>query len=140
MDLQAETLVFVYGTLKPGGRYHDAYCGGFNFEGIEATTRGRLFDFPQLGYPGAVESETESIHGVLLRFQHPESEILPRLDKLEGYDPHRADQFNEYYRKQVEVRTESPTGRLYRAWCYFMTKEIVHRLGGAFIASGRWNA
>jgi gamma-glutamylcyclotransferase (GGCT)/AIG2-like uncharacterized protein YtfP len=41
--------VFVYGTLRPGGRYHDRYCRGV--VAIEpATARGRLEHLPA-GYP-----------------------------------------------------------------------------------------
>ncbi len=47
--------VFVYGTLKRGGRYHAAYCRGV--ESIaDATVVGRLFALPA-GYPMLVVPE-----------------------------------------------------------------------------------
>ena len=47
-----ELQVFVYGTLKPGGRYHQRYCGEFLTEAVTLVIAlGHLYDFPQLGYP-----------------------------------------------------------------------------------------
>ena len=51
------TSVFVYGTLKPGGIYHDRFCSSFKFEAEEAYVNGKLFDFSPLGYPGALEGD-----------------------------------------------------------------------------------
>ncbi|MGH7898179.1 MAG: gamma-glutamylcyclotransferase family protein, partial [Candidatus Binatia bacterium] len=44
--------IFVYGTLKRGGRFHDRFCGGaLDIE--EATVAGRVHTLPA-GYPGLV--------------------------------------------------------------------------------------
>lgn len=41
--------LFVYGTLKSGGRYHERFCGGaLSIE--PASVRGRLYTLPE-GYP-----------------------------------------------------------------------------------------
>jgi gamma-glutamylcyclotransferase (GGCT)/AIG2-like uncharacterized protein YtfP len=132
------TQVFVYGTLKPGGRYHRAYCGGFAFEIEKAATYGQLFDFPELGYPGAIENSDHSIQGCLISFKHFPDEVLPKLDKLEGFDPNRPAGQNEYYRKQVQVF--SPQGHILtnEAWCYFMTHPTISRLKGIPVPDGNW--
>ena len=112
--------VFIYGTLKPDGLYHKDYCGGFNLEAQEATTAGKLFDSPELGYPGAMEASDGTIRGYLLTFDASEIEVLSKLDVLEGYIANNHPGENEYYRKRVPVFT----GKGYKveklAWCYFM--------------------
>lgn len=45
--------VFVYGTLKRGGRNHDAYCRGWT-DCLPATIPGRLYGFAHGRYPMAV--------------------------------------------------------------------------------------
>ena len=128
----------MYGTLKPGGFYHDAYCGSFHFEATNAVVRGQLYHFPSLGYPGATEHPTEHIQGVLLTFHHPEKEVLSKLDVLEGYDPSRPADANEYYRKQVPVFEKAGQPLGYDAWCYFMEQRKVDTLNGQRLPSGLW--
>lgn len=134
------TRVFVYGTLKPGGFYHDRFCGSFKFESVEAYTFGKLFDFPQLGYPGALEDENSRIKGILLRFYNLEPVVLNKLDFLEGYDPNQAPEKNEYYRKQVPIfgssTSSEPTDL---AWCYYMAQRTISNLGGIQIPDGFWS-
>jgi gamma-glutamylcyclotransferase (GGCT)/AIG2-like uncharacterized protein YtfP len=133
-----ETLVFVYGTLKPGGHYHEEYCGGFQFESEKARVRGQLFDFPQLGYPGAVEATDTWIQGYLFAFAHPESEVLAKLDHLEGYHPETSTHQNEYYRQKVPYYIVSESLKSGEAWCYFMEAEAIKCLGGVPISNGDW--
>ena len=132
------TLVFVYGTLKPGGYYHKTYCGEFFFEAQEATIRGSLFDFPQLVYPGAVEDQNGVIRGFLLKFRHPQEVVLSKLDHLEGYDPNRLPEENEYYRKTVSVLDDSELVITDNAWCYFMRREKISDLRGVPVPDGHW--
>lgn len=103
--------VFIYGTLKPGGLYHKDYCGGFNLKEQEAPTAGKLFDFPELGYPSAMEASDGTIRGYLLTFDASEIEVLSKLDVLEGYIANNHPGENEYYRKRVPVFT----GKGYKA-------------------------
>ena len=140
MNGTISTRVFVYGTLKPGGFYHNRFCGPFKFDSVEAYTLGKLFDFPQLGYPGALEDENSRIKGILLRFYNPESAVLRKLDYLEGYDPHQAPEKNEYYRKQVPIfRTAISAKPSESAWCYFMDTRTISKLGGIYIPDGFWS-
>jgi gamma-glutamylcyclotransferase (GGCT)/AIG2-like uncharacterized protein YtfP len=131
--------VFVYGTLKPGEFYHDRYCGPFKFVAEEAFISGRLFDFPQLGYPGALEGDGSRIRGVILRFSHTEREVLSKLDELEGYDPDKAEELNEYYRKKIPVyKNADDAVTSESAWCYFMTLRKIESLKGVLIPNDFW--
>lgn len=55
LESDCELCVFVYGTLKPSGRYHQRYhqryCANFLTAALPAQVKGELYDFSQLGYP-----------------------------------------------------------------------------------------
>lgn len=153
--------VFVYGTLKPGGRYWPEFCEGKVGEPIPAKIRGELYDlhvgYPGLwlGGPGSVRAATsrENTHGserirqssslpnvgwvqgCILNFK-TEKDFL-RLDDLEGYDPKRTYSENEYIR--LKVPCFSPSGeRLGEVWSYEMTDATMTRHKGSLIADGNW--
>ncbi|MBH55517.1 MAG: hypothetical protein CMI18_14400 [Opitutaceae bacterium] len=138
MNDELKTRVFVYGTLKPGGRYHEKFCGGFNFQFQPAKVRGQLFDFPHLNYPGATEVQNNWIQGMLLLFAEPPSQVLPALDELEGFSPDREPQLNEYYRKEVPVYDQDSEKSIGQGWCYFMNQERICKDGGIPISAGSW--
>ncbi len=138
MRSTVQTPVFVYGTLKPGGFYHDTYCGGFRFDAEAGQVKGELFELPSVGYPGAIESEANHVKGFLLTFHHSESEVLEKLDLLEGYDEERRPEENEYYRTRVSVFDENRRVLCDQAWCYFMKPEKITRLNGVLLESGCW--
>lgn len=76
--------VFVYGTLKRGGRLH-GYMRGFDFVG-ESTVPGKLLNCGW--YPGLVEGDDgEVVHGELFRVRAGEDVevLLRRLDTVEGF-------------------------------------------------------
>ena len=129
--------VFVYGTLQPGERFHDDICSPFTFSASKAWVQGRLFDFPELGYPAAVEDPHSKIYGYLLRFEQPARSLLHALDQLEGYNPHGPPEDNLYYRLTVTVWPTNHS-RPIRAWCYFMTLERVKAQGGVALPNGHW--
>lgn len=82
----AELFVFVYGTLKPGGRYHQRYCGKALAQALPAVTKGRLYSFTQWGYP-AMTAGDDWVKGYLLTFYDTAdvcSAVLKQLDDLEG--------------------------------------------------------
>jgi len=138
MNEENKPRVFVYGTLKPGGHYHNEYCGGFQFNLEEAWIRGQLFDFPQLGYPGAVEDKNHWTKGYVFSFAHQESEVLLKLDTLEGYDPKRPAHQNEYYRIKVPYYIYKGNPQSGVTWCYFMESDQIKSLGGIPLLEGEW--
>jgi len=108
--------LFVYGTLKRGGRYHERFCGGaLSIE--PASVRGRLYTLPE-GYPVLVvppdmilangsgdaiadvtrqetcvmpaaspeEAGWQDVHGELQTFDDP-ADRLAAIDALEGFHP-----------------------------------------------------
>jgi gamma-glutamylcyclotransferase (GGCT)/AIG2-like uncharacterized protein YtfP len=126
--------VFVYGTLQPGEKYHQPYCGGWVIGTEPARVRGQLYHLP-LGYPG-LAAGTDIVHGSLLSFNNPA--ILPRLDELEDYSPQRALSQNLYQRERTMVL--SPNGaELGEAWIYRMALSRIQALGGSYLPDGRWS-
>lgn len=124
--------VFVYGTLQPG-ECNYCYCADAVVEKCPAIVYGQLFDLP-LGYPALTPGATV-VYGYLLEFA--DDSILPQLDALEDYVPHRPIEQNEY------VRTLIPTFSLEfqplgSAWVYQMTQTQAQGLGGVLMLQGRW--
>lgn len=83
---QPITKVFVYGTLKPGGRYHHVAkeAGSFTFEKayLEHFV---LYDLEPENYPAVALGEGV-VHGYVFQYEAID-EALELLDKLEGiYD------------------------------------------------------
>jgi gamma-glutamylcyclotransferase (GGCT)/AIG2-like uncharacterized protein YtfP len=126
--------VFVYGTLKPKGKYYSLYCQGKTISEIYGWTKGKLFSLP-LGYPAMIPGN-DRVYGYLLSFAS-ETELI-NLDRLEGYTGERNSPSNEYDRFKITVY--SPDNLLLdQAWAYFMTPKKVQELNGIYIASGWWN-
>lgn len=148
--------VFVYGTLKRGGRYH-AYCRG-GLMTAEARLEGLLYDLPQ-GYPAIVvpeatilavgtddpaddareaerlarrslaEPRAPTVHGELYTFDDPERR-LPALDGLEEFIP--GNPASPYRRVLVPVRSADV---VMPAWTY-----AALRPRGRHLPGGRWPA
>ena len=130
-----ETAVFVYGTLKPGGRYWPVFCEGKVREAIPAKIRGELYDL-HVGYPGMRLADTGWVHGVVLTFERARD--CRKVDELEGYDPELADEeANEYVRRRVPCFTsaDEPLGDI---WAYEVTASTLRALGGTRIPDGDW--
>lgn len=79
--------VFVYGTLKPGGTYHQQYCAPYLQTVRLAQVRGLLYDLPLLGYPAMTLSDGW-VKGYWFRL---DAAAMPGLDYLEGYSPDGSD-------------------------------------------------
>lgn len=126
--------VFVYGTLKPGERYHDRYCGNQVVGSQPACVPGRLYHL-SLGYPGLTD-EPGWVQGVLLEFKTPE--VLQGLDELEEYTPGGAATENSYHRTWEQVYHLDRTPLAW-AWLYRMEPERVASFGGIWIPEGSWS-
>jgi gamma-glutamylcyclotransferase (GGCT)/AIG2-like uncharacterized protein YtfP len=72
--------LFVYGSLKKGGKYH-FYLEEATLVAEHAVAKGVLYD-SGLGYPAVVLSGTGNITGEI--YDIPD-ELWPALDDLEGY-------------------------------------------------------
>lgn len=79
----ASSLLFVYGTLKRGGKLHYALAGDARFLG-QAKIHGELFHIKGELWPGAFPTLSRShIHGELYKLAKP-LETLKKLDRIEG--------------------------------------------------------
>jgi len=126
--------VFVYGTLKPGGRFWPKYCEGKVAAVVPARIQGELYDL-HLGYPGLLLRGEDWVRGFILSF--PEAADFAEVDRLEGYSPTRPPERNEYDR--VRVDCFDAEGRpLGRVWVYAMTEERLRRLGATRLCGGDW--
>ncbi len=128
--------VFVYGTLKPGERYHRAYCAEFLIDAVPAIAQGNLYHLPDPhNYPAMTEG-TGRVVGYLLRFCSEKA--LIRLDELEDYDPQGPSSQNLYDRRWIEICDHN--GReLGQAWGYIMAEATVHQLHGIPVENGNWH-
>jgi gamma-glutamylcyclotransferase (GGCT)/AIG2-like uncharacterized protein YtfP len=125
--------IFVYGTLKPGERYHDRYCGNQVVGSEPACVPGRLYHLSP-GYPGLTH-EPGWVRGVLLHFDTPE--VLVELDELEGYTPGCSGTDNMYERTWEQIYRLDRTPLTW-AWLYRMEPERVASLDGIWIPEGYW--
>ena len=133
--------LFVYGTLKRGGRYHDRYCrGALSIE--PGRVSGRIY-FAAAGYPVLVvekssvladgsadrdadlaaqtaasaaivagESATGDVVGEIVTFDDGETR-LAAIDELEGFRPGAASLYG-----RVLLAARKTDGRLVAAWTY----------------------
>lgn len=133
-------LLFVYGTLRRGGPWHDVLHGTALPLGA-ARTRDRYALFRVGGLPMA--SEAHCLHQVVGEVYAVGDRGLALVDQLEQH-PHW------YRRAQVPVLVElfasledlHPTLRELRAWCYFIRPEhlpvdAVLCPGGEYLAPAR---
>ena len=127
--------VFVYGTLKPGEANFAPYCHRYVKSQEEAYVEGLLYELP-MGYPGITEGNNK-VRGVLLTFST--NKVLQNLDLLEGYQPNRTSNLNEYDRRLVPVYSLDDQF-IDRAWCYFMTPEKIEQYQGILLKSNCWTS
>lgn len=130
--------VFVYGTLKPGGRYHEDFCQNQCLTVEAAKVKGTLYDLA-LDYPAMQAQrlpETQGwVYGTLLGFKS--SQILKELDRLEGYHANKSSEVNEYQR--VHCNCYRLSGALIgRVWTYVMEDIQLARYRHTVIPSGNW--
>lgn len=86
-------LLFVYGTLKTGGKYH-FYLEEASLKAEQAVAAGSLYD-TGLGYPAMSLEGTDQIHGEV--YEIPEV-LWPALDFLEDCT---GDEVTDLYEKSV---------------------------------------
>lgn len=126
--------LFVYGALKPGGRYWPAYCEGRVVASVPAMVRGRLYHLSP-GYPGFVPDPDSWTHGYVLYLR--DMGTLRKIDQLEGYHPDLPEEECEYLR--VRMPSFDPTGDPFEVvWVYVMRPETIRRLNGVPVLKNIW--
>lgn len=128
--------VFVYGTLQPRGYYWSQFCEGKVSEVIPAQIKGKLFDLG-LGYPGARFDRNGWVKGYLLEFKHKKDFL--RVDYLEGFEPDRLPELNEYNRLIVPI-FDLDENLLGSAWAYEITPKYLEASEVAPVEAGMWPA
>jgi gamma-glutamylcyclotransferase (GGCT)/AIG2-like uncharacterized protein YtfP len=135
-SLASPVRIFVYGTLKPGERYHQPYCDGKIVAAEPAIARGKLYHLLEVGYP-ALAMGDEIVQGVVLSLA--DSNWLGQLDDLEDYDPQAPAQLNLYERQEADIF--APDGQPWgRAWLYRMAPEKIVQLKGIHLPGGSWSS
>jgi gamma-glutamylcyclotransferase (GGCT)/AIG2-like uncharacterized protein YtfP len=107
--------LFAYGTLQPGFAPTKIARVAAKLRTVgEGFVRGELYDLG--GYPGAVADPAAKgkITGTVMELPEDE-DVLARLDKYEGFDPH-SPATSEYIREQQVV--ELKTGGTMECWFY----------------------
>ena len=134
MALDAENLLFVYGTLRRDTKSEAARLFSEYADFVaEGTYQGRLFQVDY--YPGAVPSDdpSEKVKGEVYALRAP-GIALPRLDRYEACGPGFSEP-TEYIRRQQEVILSD--GTTCRAWVYVYnrpTGNLVYISSGDFLA------
>lgn len=127
MTNQPITKVFVYGTLKPGGRYHHVAqgAGAFTFEKAHLENF-IIYDLVPEGYPAIIPGKGK-VHGYVFAYKDIDKALM-MLDKLEAVH----DSPPEYTREQVIAKPMNET-----VWVYVYARE--ERLQTARrVESGEW--
>ncbi|EMF46809.1 Butirosin biosynthesis protein BtrG [Planococcus halocryophilus Or1] len=92
-------LLFVYGTLKQGGKYH-CYLDEAELVEERATAKGSLYD-TGMGYPAMVLSKDCQVEGEI--YDIPDV-LWPALDYLEDYSGNP--EIDLYDKKKIQVEVD----------------------------------
>lgn len=127
---------FVYGTLKPGGRYWPQIAARVAAHEPAEVDGFDLFDL-KVGYPAIVEGKGR-VKGVLLRF-HPAqaTEAIATMDRIEGWDPAAAAPL--YRPLEVDVTTDDGrVSAITYVWGSGLREDLANR--GVYLSHGMWQA
>lgn len=127
---------FVYGTLRPGERYHAALLRGRTAAEVPARLPGAvLYEGP--GYPYATAGDGVVTGALITPSPDAYAQVLVVLDQLEDF--HGPDDPRNMY-DRVSRTVELPGGATARAWVYLAAPELARRLRaeGTPIPGGDW--
>jgi gamma-glutamylcyclotransferase (GGCT)/AIG2-like uncharacterized protein YtfP len=119
-------LLFVYGTLKRGGKYHD-YLEEAELVAEHAVAKGEIYD-TGLGYPAMVLTGNGEVQGEV--YDIPE-ELWPAIDYLEDYTGDSATDLFDKVEIEVEAGSKALKAVVYIAKTEAQLKEKVE--------TGNWN-
>ncbi|ANU21839.1 gamma-glutamylcyclotransferase family protein [Planococcus donghaensis] len=118
-------LLFVYGTLKQGGKYH-CYLDEAELVEERATAKGSLYD-TGLGYPAMVLSSDCQVEGEI--YDIPDV-LWPALDYLEDYSGNP--ETDLYDKKKISVEVN---GKIVETFAYLAKDEQLLKKP---IPAGKW--
>ena len=127
-------LLFLYGTLRPGGNAAGRLAGRGRWLG-PTTTRGRLY---RITYYPALVGGDGVVRGDLFEMDDPAA-LLPELDAYEGCGPGDAEPW-EYRRAQIAVDSG---GTGHAAWAYLYNwpvDESARIESGDFLSDSRFRS
>jgi len=108
--------LFVYGTLRQGGRYHRRYLAGRFLTWQPATLPGRLFYEPQGEYPCLLPGSGVA-RGEIYHLDPATAALtMARIDRLEEYRPGKEKE-SLYLRREARAYRED--GGEVRVWVYY---------------------
>ena len=119
-------LLFAYGTLKQGGKYH-CYLEEAELVEEKATAKGMLYD-TGMGYPAMVLSDGGQIEGEV--YEIPDV-LWPALDFLEDYSGNPETDMYDKVTVEVEVGNKSMETIVYIAKSEKLLKERIE--------TGKWD-
>lgn len=125
--------LFVYGTLRPGGRYHRKLCADPSPKALPAYVRGRLYHLAA-GYPALAPGD-QWVRGDILSFDH--EDLMRAIDALEEYDPHGPPHANVYHRTPVDAY-DADARLIATVETYRMPMKTIERMHGVWIPDGAW--
>ena len=119
-------LLFAYGTLKQGGKYH-CYLEEAELVEERATAKGILYD-TGMGYPAMILSDSGQIEGEV--YEIPDV-LWPALDFLEDYSGNPETDMYDKVTVEVEVGNKSMETIVYIAKSEKLLKERIE--------TGKWD-
>jgi gamma-glutamylcyclotransferase (GGCT)/AIG2-like uncharacterized protein YtfP len=125
--------VFVYGTLKPGGRAYRRFCEPSVLAMATARAPGRLYEL-SMGYP-AMTLEAGWVQGMRLTFDDPEA--LKAMDEFEDYYPNHPE--DSEYQRICHTVYVGDSSNPFVAWVYTMEPQQIETLQGQWLPEGLWN-
>ncbi|AMV73325.1 gamma-glutamylcyclotransferase [Desulfuromonas carbonis] len=108
--------LFVYGTLRQGGRYHQPYLAGRFLSWQPATLSGRLFYEPREEYPCLLPGSGMARGEIYQLEPATAASTLARIDRLEEYLPDK-ETASLYLRREALAYRED--GEEVKVWVYY---------------------
>lgn len=128
------TRVFVYGTLKEGGKLDRKDFSKRRISVTAATIVGKLYDAGW--YPAVKLVGKGDVHGEVHEFKKEDMDfIVHSMDRIEGYDPDSADKSNLYVRRIVVAKSKN--GEKMKAYVYEFPRDLPEKQR---VKSGAWNS
>lgn len=128
------TKVFVYGTLKEGGKLDRKDFSKRRISVTAAAIVGKLYDTGW--YPAVKLVGKGDVHGEVHEFKKEDMDfIVHSMDRIEGYDPDSTDKSNLYVRRIVIAKSKD--GEKMKAYVYEFSQDLSEKQR---VKNGTWNS